>query len=256
MEVFKFLKSIYKGENAAENHIILFSLAGIMVILFCCYGASLGNLIFPSVFIASSESKFVLAAELFVALLIFIYLTGYSFYLCNSNFQNNQVEMPKFNLTPFLCFIKLFPLFFIWILYYVIFLAGGLIVFLNADQIILTYIYGAVFICLIPFILLMFINFSKDLKYRKKFFNPLIVLKYINIALGDVIYLSIKVGILFLLISCAIFYLSNILISSEVLKLAVWLLCACIWMYFVLVFKYIYYAGLIKILNKYPDIEG
>lgn len=257
MEVFKFIKNIYSGEKVLEKHITLFSLTGIMVLLFCCYGASVGNILFPNIFIAPPESPLVSTVELFTGLLIFIYLTGYSFYFSNSKFAHIELGIPEFGyLKPFTAFIKILPVFLVWLLYYTAFVAIGIIAFLNIDQIGLVYIFGAVMICVIPFILLMFVDYSKNFHFRRKFFNPFSVLKYIDKALGDIIYLSVEVFILFSIVTAGIFYITTFKISSDSVRLAVWLMSACIWVYFVLIFKYTYYTGLVKIVNKYPELNS
>ena len=135
MEVFKFIKNIYSGEKVLEKHITLFSLTGIMVLLFCCYGASVGNVLFPNIFIAPPESPLVSTVELFTGLLIFIYLTGYSFDFSNSKFAHIELGIPEFGyLKPFTAFIKILPVFLVWLLYYTAFVAIGIIAFLNIDQ--------------------------------------------------------------------------------------------------------------------------
>lgn len=256
MEVFNFLKNIYKGENALANHITLFSLAGIMVILLSCYSASWGNLILPNVFIAPPESRLELTIELFFGFLIAIYLTGYSFSFVNLRFNNEFVGIPEFNSRPFSLFLKFLPVFIIWLLYYTLFLVGGVLVFLNANQIVLLYIFVSIMICLIPFIMLLFINFSKNFKYERKLFNPLYILRYVDKALGDIIYLSVEVFIMFAIVSSAIFYITTIHLKSDSLRLAIWLMSSCVWIYSVFIFKYVYYTGLVKIINKHPEFNN
>lgn len=250
MEVFKYLKNIYEGENSLANHVSLFSLIGIMVLVLSCYGAAFGNFLIPSLFIAPAPNRYVLYSELCLGILIFIYLTGYSFNFCNFRFSGNELGLPDFKLRSFSTFLKSLPVVFAWLVYYIVAIFLCVYLLLNAEQFVVVYILSALLFCLIPFILLIFVDFSKDFQYKKQFFNPFAIAKYLDKYLGRILIYAVKVSILFTIVTALIFYIPVKFVKADYLKLAVWLLKFCIWIYFAYVFKYVYYNGCIGILRK------
>ena len=61
MEVLNYLKQIYSGKKAIENHISLFSIVGIFIISFLKYTASFGGmLVYDDFFIAVPSTNKVL----------------------------------------------------------------------------------------------------------------------------------------------------------------------------------------------------
>lgn len=252
MEVIKYLKQIYLGKKALSTHIMLFSLCGIMVILLVKYAASWANLLVPDFFILPPSTNQELFLEASFGVFISIYLIGYGFKFINNIYDKEKVFLPDFTLSEISILLKMLPVIIIWLLYYISTTFCGMYFLLTYNQLVLSYIFASVMVCLTPFILMKYVTFASDFKYSYEIFNPKTILKYLDRALGDVIYLSLEVFIM-LLIPIAIIYFSfryATTLSSDSLKLGLRLGGLCIGTYILFVANLIYYAGLARIIRK------
>lgn len=252
MEVIKYLKQIYSGENALANHITLFSVCGIMVIFISLYMASLGNAVFPDFFISPPSSEIELFFEASLGVFIFIYLFGYCFKFVGVNFKQDNVTLPDMTLDNFMILIKSIPVMVVWALYYFVITFAGLYFLIKNDQIPLAYVFGAIMICLIPFFIMKVFSFSNNFKYSFELLNPFSLLSYLDRALGDVILLSLE-SLALIIVPILLLYLNfkySVLVRSDSLKLGLRLGGLCLSTYLYLICTYIYSVGLVNILKK------
>ena len=143
MEVFKYLKQIYKGNFSLANHIMLFSLLGILAILLNNVFAYVGSgLVYFTFFAVPPANKVELSINLFFAILIMLYLFGYEYKFINQNFHNETFALPKFDLIPSVMLLKVLPLFFMWQIYYLFILILGSFILLSDNYYSLAYIAG------------------------------------------------------------------------------------------------------------------
>ncbi len=252
MEVLKQLKQIYLSKNALQNHITLFSIIGLFVLFVCKYTASWANILYQDFFIVPPSNAVELWFYLFSLILILIYLTGYGYNFINRVLNDKDFVLPEFTLEPFYIFIKMIPLFIFWGIYYIAAAILGVYVFTSYENFMFSYVYMAIMICLIPFVLMIFAFFAKNFKYDKKFFLLPILGKALDRTLGDIIFLSIQIFIVSLipvLIIVGVEYCSKF-ISENLLNLSIRLCAACLVVYITVILNYLYNIELAKIADE------
>lgn len=253
MEVIKYLKQIYQGNNALANHITLFSLLGIMVILLNNIAAYFGSgLVYLNFLAIPPASKLELSLNLFFAILILIYFFGYEYKFINENFHNESIKLPEFDLMPSVMVLRILPMFLLWQVYYIFALAVGSFALLSFGNMALSYVVYSLFICIQPFIHLIMITFAYDFKFNKALANPFTLFNYLDKSLGDVIFLFLEtclVSIIPVVLVGGIIFLGHKIVS-EPYRLSFYLLGLCVGMYFINILKYIYIAGLMNIVKE------
>lgn len=252
MEVFKYLKQIYKGENTLPYHIMLFSLLGILAILLNNVFAYLGSGLVYFTFLAVPPSnKIEFSINLFFAILIVLYLFGYEYKFINQNFHNEKFALPNFDLIPSVMVLKMLPLFFTWQVYYLAVLILGTFALLSFGNITLSYIFYSLLICMLPFMHLIFITFTYDFSLDKSLANPFVIFKYLDKTLTDVIYLFIQIIVLAIIPAAVVYGIAYGAhkIMSEPYKLSLYLLDLCLALYFMSILKFVYISGLMKIVK-------
>lgn len=253
MEIFRYFKQIYSGKNALANHVSLFSLAGILVILFIKYTASWGNLLFyDNFYISVPSSTKELWAYLFFGMLLLIYFIGYGVNLVNDVMNNKENRLPNITLQPFTFFVKMLPMAVYWIAFYLLICTGGIFALLKLNNSGFIYIFSSVMFCIIPFILILLTQFAKNFEFRKKFFNLFSVFKILEKTLGDVIFLSLGTFALAVIPFFVIYKILAYPVGDEVLNLnlVIKLGALCFVFYLCLIFNYVYFAGLADISKK------
>lgn len=253
MEIFRYFKQIYGGKNALANHISLFSLTGIWVILFIKYTASWGNLLFYDKFyISVPSSNTELWAYLFFGMLLLIYFVGYGVNVVNSVMNNKENGLPNLTLQSFTDFVKILPMALYWIIFYLLIFAGGVFALLKLNNPGFIYIFSSVMFCIIPFILILLTQYAKDFEFRKEFFNLFSVFRILEKVLGDVIFLSIGTFVLAVIPFFAIYKILTYPVGDEalILNLVIKLGTLCFGCYLSLIFNYLYLTGLADISKK------
>lgn len=252
MEVLKQLKQIYTNKNAAANHITLFSMVGLFILFLCKYTASWANMFYQKFFIAPPSNAVELWFYLFALMLIFVYLIGYGYKVVNISLNNSTLVLPEFNLEPFYVFVKMIPLFLFWSIYFIAAAILGLYIFSVYENVAFAYVYDAVLLCLIPFILMIFNLFAMNFKYDKRLFFLAILGKALDRTLGDVIFLSMQIFIIEAVLLACLMLALNVFkfVSGDLLSLSVKLFLVCIGVYFSVIVKYLYFVGLGKIAEE------
>lgn len=252
MEAYSYLKDLYSGKNAIWTHITLFSILGIMVIFLNNLAASWGGTLYLDIFAIPPSSSF----ELWIAVLgggvALIYLFGYGYQYIHSLFGKQGYSLPDFDLTPFKTFLRVFPMFFLWQNYLLLFATFGSLAILSYDNYILFGGFSLLVLAIMPFVQMILISFSSGFKYRVKFFYPWLIFRYIEKSFMDVLVLSIEVFVLAIIPSVIILLLvlATTKINNEILKYALELSSLCFGVYCSIILKYVYTAGLVKIVKN------
>lgn len=246
MDIFKDLKTIYFGKFSFYRNISLFSLLGILFMAFNRYLSFITNNVFADFLGFVNANNIELFLYLFVSLLLFIFFIGYYFKFIN-NISNDVFDLPDFNLSCFEAFIKIIPLFFVWGIYFIILAMFALICIPITSWVF--HVYFAILICSIPFINLIFVSFAKNFKFDKILLNPFLILVVLDKALGEVIYLTVKI-LIFSIIPAAFVYLL-IFLSSKTnnveLHAILRTFALCFGGYFSYIISLLYAMGLAKI---------
>jgi hypothetical protein len=242
MEILDSIKKVCLNKNFALNQLILFSICGILFLLFCKIAANTGfGYLLSDFYLVPSATIF----EKYICLVLFIvgciYLLGYSFKLFNS-FDKDGV--PDFDLKPFCIFLKVLPLIFTWTFYIIAIALCG--IFLTSIKII-----SLILLCFIPFILINFLKFSKDLQLRKVYFSLYYFFKNVCKYFGSLIFYTFKFLIfesivLFVLVK---FYIV-VHIHNSPFELALQLLYGCLVIYVLVLLQLGYGLGLNRVIEK------
>ena len=248
MDIFKDIIKIYSGEKNISNHILIFSLLGIMVLLFNNKLSFDWVAITGGYFGCPMLSERLLYLSLVGGIVILIYSIGYIFSNAH-NFYINKNELAEPSLSSFVVFVKLLPLFIFWLAIIVLFAAAGFAAF--DMESILFYIYFSILICIPPFVNIIYVMYAKDFKLKSLYFSPLFLFEVIDKTVGLVIKLSLKllvvciipVGILYFL------FIFSAKISSPFIQLGLRLGALCLGAYFLNIIHYLYLQGLVKIVE-------
>lgn len=255
MRTFDYLKQLYSGRNVLQNHISLFSLIGIMVILLNNVFSVLWNKLLVNFFSVPPSSSLELWLDMFFGFLILIYLLGYRYRYINSVLNGGDGSLVEFNLEPFVVILKVFPMIVLWHVYMAIFAAVGTAVLMSVGHVGLYYLFASVVICLTPFLYLILIDFSKDFKYERKYFSPRRIFLFLEKYLGGVIYLFVELFVISLIpagIIAGIFF-SVKFVQAEALKLGLQLAALCLGVYFAIILKYVLSRGLAELIKTNPE---
>ena len=252
MELIVYLKEIYSGKRAIYNHITLFSLLGIMVIFLNNLFAGFGSSLYIDLFAVPPTTSFELWFAFFCGFLLLIYLFGYSYEYISSLFKKEDCSLIEFSWIPFKMFFKIFPMFFLWHNYFVLTVIFGSLILITLNNSALLYMFAAFMLCLIPFVYMVLLTFCSRFKYRIKFFYPWLVFQYMDKTLGAVCILFLQIlcisiipaGLIFGIVKCCTY------IQNEVYQFALELACLCFGVYFLLIIKYLFSIGLVKIIKE------
>ncbi len=252
MDIFKSLKDIYSGENAIFNHIALFSFIGIMVIsiLNYCYSA-FGHVLIGSFldFVAISPLRTYLF--LLLGIMLILFLTGFSYNWVHRVFCG-KILLPELSLCSYTVFLKMLPVFFIWNIYSIaVFLVGVMLPFNSS----LFYIYYSLFICMLPFVFVIYVLFAQDFKYKKCFFNPFFIFKVINITLGLIIKLLLQLFLLAVIPTVIVFLILHCaqIIEQQSVKLGLKIMGLCVSAYSIFILQALFNIQVAKFVQKLQD---
>lgn len=249
MEVFKYLLQMFNTKSALTRQISLFSLVGIMVICLNNYTSSWTNMLFDNFYITPPANHIYIKVSLFIAFLIFFYLTGYGYKLFGSVSYDGKFSMPEFSLEPFTAFFKMILLFSVWLFYYAAIISVVCLLLYDYHNIMCYYVFYSIMLCLLPFVFIIFTEFAQNFKYEIKYFNVFYLFKILDKCLGDVIFLSLEV-LISLIITVVLIYtvfLYSLNIKQEIWQFGVRYFGICLSVYVFTVLNYIYHIGLAKI---------
>ena len=252
MEALKYLKQIYSGEKALSRHITLFSIIGLIVLMFNNVISDVGNSILFSLITTTPVSDIEFVLNFFFGTCLILLIFGYEYVYIHQAISEDKIELPELEANSYSVFFKMLPIFILWQFYYTIVSIIGGIILATVKFSGLSYLFSSFMLCLTPFLFMIFINFSYDFKYKKEIFFPWTIFKYLNKSLMDVMKFFIDFCIvaalpIFALIGFADWALS---IKGPTYKLCASLSCLCISCYVFVIFKYVFSLGLAKIVKE------
>lgn len=252
MEVINYLKQLYKGKGAIYRHITLFSILGIMVILLNNIFATVTNSLALNFFIAKPSSNIELILDFFVGFLLMFYILGYEYKFINNIINSDEISLPEFNSQPFGTFFKILPVFLLWQLYYMLISYFGNHYINTFQSSVYSYIFNTVLLCLIPFILMIYIRYSADFKLTKEVILPWVIFKYIDGTIVDIVVWCVEFGIFIIIPSLVIFGFAEAIltIKNDLVKLACIILGLSINAYIITIFRLVFNIGISKIVKK------
>lgn len=230
------------------KHFTLFSLLGIFTIAlnnFCAYFVGIE---IPIWF--NSPGKIETFIDLFIGLIIFIFLNGYYYKYVHALFNNEKAQIPEISLDCFLTFWKMLPLFLLWNIYIFVFVFLGMGLFVLGS--LSSLIYFSILGIIIVFINLIYIEYAKDFNISSHYFT----LKFLTNIISKTFFKVIAATVKFLCITGLTFYLmyqlflKTLFIKNHGLSLGVILLLLCIGSYLFTIFNYFYTKKLVKILKN------
>ena len=248
MNILRIIKELYTGKDNLVAQITIFALVGIMAIAFNeVISLFTGNTLY-AVFSVPSYAEVIIFSML--GIMIFIFFTGYIYKFVHENYTSEIAFLPSISMNCFTTFIKVFPVMFVWGIYFGI---AGLLgtTFLKADRIEF-YIYWAFLMILLPFINIIFVKFVKNYTYNAEIFNPIYVVKIIRKVFIKVILYLLQ----FILLGFVISVLSSLCFKfgvtgqTRVVELIIILTTLCISSYLQQVLNLAYYRGLTEIIKK------
>jgi hypothetical protein len=143
-------------------------------------------------------------------------------------------------------------MFFLWQNYVVLTSVVLMLIILAMDNVFLLYILSAIVVMLLPFVQMIIISFCSRYKYRLKFFYPWIIFRYVDKTFSQVVCLFLQILILAILPALLITggVVASTYITHEVYQYALELACLCLGIYSFAVLKYVFSAGLVRIVKE------
>lgn len=232
-------------EETFFKHIALFSIVGILTIILNDYFAYIVGMEIPKWFISPQDTISSLAFPLGV--LIFIFLYGYYYKYAGDLFKDDNCQIPEVSLNCFMVFAKMLPVMIFWNIY----MFAGIFVGLGLFKLgtFASYIYFGLLGLIGIFVNLIYIQYSKDLKYNKKFYtiNTLknIILKTFLPVISATIQIIILFGITVYLFYQ--FYIHLSIIKNHGYYLGSILFGMCITTYIISLIHLLYVKKLVRI---------
>ena len=252
MNVLSYLKEIYCDRKSLFIHVSLLSLVGIMAISGCEYLSYLLGNIFSSFLGYSSANHYILSLEMFILLMLLIYFSGYLFKSSNA-FFTQEAKLPDLSLSAYQVFVKMVPVFVVWIIYLLISLV--FLVFAFRPDTILFYTYISIVLCLLPFISLIWVLYSKDLELNRKYFSIKFLCNVIDktfLSVVNLVVQTIILGIIPISIISYVIKYSNT-VKSTSLQLGLRLGSICLSVYILYILLLVFNLGLVNISKKKLD---
>lgn len=182
------LKKFFAKENI-YNHITLLSIIGIFTISAVNISSYAKSYSYTDIiyFVPISYNALIVNQILFF--LTGFALCGFSFQLVNA-YKEDDFKLPEISLDSIKTFFKIFPLIFVWILYF------------SFVQYYLQKVIGAwagiLLLCLFPFANLIWIMYAKSFQMKSQYFNPKLLFSVMNKTLIEVVKLVFYTFLLFL----------------------------------------------------------
>ncbi|MBQ8460548.1 hypothetical protein IJ541_10670 [bacterium] len=208
--------------------------------------AAWGNAVLISFFSVPPSTNLELALDCAFGLLILLFLFAYEYKFINKIMNEDIVELPDLNIETFGIFFKILPLFIIWQIYFIIIALCGTFICIKINNTSISYIFASIMLCITPFISMIFTEFSKDFKFKKEYFNPFYIFKFLDKTLSDVIILFLDLCIVMIIPACIFYLIFDYAgsIKSETIKLGTYLGTTCLSVYTGFIMKYLYCAGI------------
>ena len=251
MDLAEIFQKIYSGKGVVKKHLTLFSIVGILALLGNCVVSYNANSLFSSMItVAPSEEE----VKVFLAFVIYFwaYIFGYEYKFINSVMNSENIELPQFESNVLDVFIKMFPVFLVWQIYFFIisYFTGKYTLLTN--NLLCYFIFGTIMLFFTPFVFMLYVKFAKDFKYGKDVFLPWAIVKNIDRGLVDVVVLGVKY-FLYVIIPVAFFtgYFEWVFtMQAELIRLVAYLIGICFAAYVFVIYKLVYGVAIAKIVKE------
>lgn len=252
MEIFYYIKKLYTCDRAFEKHLILFSIVGLMMIMANNICSILFNNILINHITTMPANDVEVYIDFFFGLIFWFYLMGYEYLFINNYLNKKEICLPDFTDKPASVFFKMFWVFVVWQVYFAIFSYICFSVLINMKSTLYSYLLATIMLAITPFVFMIYVNYAKDFKFKKHTINPLIIIKYIDTTLIDVVIWGIKFGLFSLIpisiITCLMKFATTA--QTNVGEISIYLLSLCIGGYLFVITKLIYSIGISNIVAK------
>ena len=252
MRFFNTLKTLYSGSNSLFNHIALFSMIGIFVILLNNVVSFLGyNIYLLDLIAIPPSSKIELWLDIFFGTILFIYIFGYCYTYSHFLQQKSDTfNIPEIDFLPIFIGCKMLPLFSFWLVLYLLVLLSGLFAFPVTTIKFGVFIF--VMLLITPFPVRTLISFSKDFKYHMVYFNPWSVYcigfkRFVKVLLYS---LRLLMLIAFIVVIMYLGFILTKTIENLVVKLSVYLIGLCFGAYVLMILNLLFFSDVTRLVES------
>ena len=255
MVVFDYIKQLYTCDKAFEKHLILFSMVGLIMISANNIFSTMFNNILVSHITTMPVNEVELFIDFFVGIILWFYLIGYEYLFINNYLNKKELCLPDFTKKPSIIFFKMFWIFAIWQIYFVLFSYVCVCVLVNMSNTIYSYLLATIMLSITPFVFMIYVNYAKDFKFSNLIINPFIIIRYMDTSLIDVVIWGIKFGLFSLIPISIIAILTRFAATAQtgVVQISLYLLLLSIGGYLFVIMKLIYSIGISDIVTKKFD---
>ena len=252
MDFVSYFKAIYCGKNAARKHILLFSVTGIVALLFNNMSTYFTNNLLSEQLTVGAASPAEFAVDFTFGVLLWLHIFGYEYKFLSGIMNDGELTLPEFDHDVMATFGKMFPLFFLWQIYFFVITFFTGIYTVATKDLVYYFLAGTLMLFFTPFVFMIYIKFSKDFKYTKDVLVPWSIIKYIDKGLVDVVIWSVKFGAYAILpIAFLVGYMEwATQITPQTPRLIAYLAGICVGSYIFTVYKLIYGIGMAKIVKE------
>ncbi len=245
MDIWNYLKNIYSGRENLLTHIILFSLCGILAVVFSKFSASYLGIFYLGYPLTSGLMTYVCS---FLMIIISMFMFGYIYSYSNALFKDPKSKLPDVNSEVYVAFFKMLPIVLFWFLIIIMLIFLGLSIFSLQSEPIKSFVYNFLLLFLFPYINVIFVLYSKDFNLKPALYKPLNFIKIIRkigfpitvLVFKCIILLYVIVEIVLKLLSLS----SNITDINTCIGIRILILSMAF--YLISVLNYIYVSGVVK----------
>ena len=194
MEFVNYLKEIYADKDVIRKHLLLFSITGIVVLLFNNIASTFTNDLLSDQLTLGPSSKGEFVIDFVFGGVLWLHIFGYEYKFLSGIMNNGKITLPEFDHDILATFGKMFPIFIIWQIYFFIITFFTGIYTVATRDLVYYFLAGTLMLFFTPFVFMVYVKFSKDFKYTKDVLVPWTLVRYIDKGLIDVVLWSIKFG--------------------------------------------------------------
>lgn len=245
MGIINYLKNIYCGKDNILNNIILFSLSGIWAI---SWGKCCAHYLNSFYFGYLPASEWVINICTFLVIMISMYIPGYLYNYSHILYKEESLLLPEVKMDAYLAFFKMIPILLFWGINITILVFWGLILFNIQEDFIKMMLYYVLLGCLIPFINVLYVLYSKKFETSMYLFNPINLFNILHKTFVPVVILTAKcaiiLGIIFVILY-KLFIISNNVANTNLQHAMRLLFLTCC----------IYFANTVNLINIQGIVE-
>lgn len=246
MKILSCIKDIYTSKGAIATHIKLFSYAGILVLCINNIMSVLSDYLFFSPVINVHVTRTVQCLSFLLSVILLMKFCGYEYKFANYIYGKDSVKLPEFDVKSYVVFVKMLPLILLWQFYFLFAIVICMTVIAKFNTDIYEFLPMSVLILMLPFLNIIYADFSKDFSFKKAFLNPLMIVDVMNKTFKKMFVFLVKFTVLCSVLAFVIY----ILLTSLNLNKAALLFVLCVLCYLAYILKLIFTAGIVDITCK------